>query len=150
MKILIINPGSTSTKVAIFEDEKMVVQENIPQPVETRLIASLPSKTSTIFDQLDLRKKIVESFLTKHNIKVSDLSAIAARGGPLPPAEGGTYVIDEKLIDATRNRYATEHTSLLAALIAYELGLSAKIPMFIVDLVSVDEWNDVARLSGLP
>lgn len=144
MFILVINPGSTSTKVAIFEDEKLLAQENLAHPTNEL------SKFSKIFDQLDYRKNIVEGFLKKHNLSIEKIDAIAARGGPLPPSEGGAYVIDEKLIDATRNRYAAEHPSLLAALIAYEIGKPLNKKMFIVDPVSVDEWNDVARYSGLP
>ncbi len=144
MKILVINPGSTSTKVAIFEDEDLLVQETLRHANEE--LAQFPD----IFSQIDFRKRIVEDFLERNNIDTNELSAIAARGGPLPPAEGGTYLIDENLVDATRNHYVTEHPSLLAALIAHELAGPLGIESFVVDPVSVDEWDDLARISGMP
>ncbi|MDD2716837.1 MAG: butyrate kinase [Candidatus Wallbacteria bacterium] len=144
MKILVINPGSTSTKVAVFEDDKLLFDETLRHSSEQ--LKAFPD----IFSQQDFRKKIIHDFLSKHNLKMSDFAGIAARGGPLPPSEGGTYIVDENLLFATRNLYVTEHPSLLAALIAADLGKEANLKSYIVDPVSVDEWHELSRFSGMP
>ncbi|MDD5092434.1 MAG: butyrate kinase, partial [Candidatus Wallbacteria bacterium] len=144
MKILVINPGSTSTKAAVFNDETMLFQESIRHSAEE--LSQFPD----IFSQLDYRRKMVRDFLDRNGVTPADLAAIAARGGPLPPAEGGTYAVNDELLEATRNHYATEHPSLLAVLIADSIGRSAGIPSYMSDPVSVDEWEETARFSGMP
>jgi len=144
MKILVINPGSTSTKIAVYNDEMQVLEESLRHDVEVL------SKFKDIFSQLDFRAGIISDFLSKNNLALSEFDAIAARGGTLPPAEGGTYKVDESLLDATKNHYVAEHPSLLGALIADSLSKEAGIPAFITDPVSVDEWHELSRFSGLP
>lgn len=142
MKILVINPGSTSTKVSIFENEHPIHEATIRHSVKEL------EGFDSIFDQLDFRLKIVEDFLKQNKIELSDISAIAARGGPLPPAEGGTYIVDEEFIHITREEFVTEHPSLLAALIANKLAEKAGINAYVTDPVSVDEWHPYSRYSG--
>jgi len=144
MKILVINPGSTSTKVAVFEDESQILEESLRHSVDEL------SKFPDIFSQLDFRTKIITDFLNKNDLKLTDFCSIAARGGTLPPAEGGTYKVDDSLIYSTKNEFVAEHPSLLGALIADSLSKQSGVPAFITDPVSVDEWHELSRFSGLP
>jgi len=145
MKILVINPGASSTKVAVFEDKKKVVQENLEHSVEEL------DKYPTTMDQKSLRANAVEKFLKSHALSIEDFDAIAARGGILPPVEGGTYEVDENMVDYLVNKSKVQHASNLAAVIGYELSkrASKSIPVFITDPVSVDEMIPEARLSGI-
>lgn len=145
MKILVINPGATSTKVAIFEDKNKLVQENLQHSVEEL------ERFPTVMDQKKLREEAIIKFLEKNNFKVEDLDAIAARGGILPPVESGTYRVGEKMVDYLLNKTKVQHASNLAAVIGYELAKNCKkeIPVYITDPVSVDEMIPEARLSGI-
>ncbi len=145
MKILVINPGATSTKVALFNEKNKEIVESIFHPVEEL------DKCNTVNEQASLREKQILEFLEKYSIKVSELSAIACRGGILPPVESGTFTVDETMIDYLENKSPVQHASNLAAIIGYKLSkLSGKdIPVFITDPVSVDEMIPEARLSGI-
>ncbi len=141
-KILVINPGGTSTKVAYFEGEKEVVRDVIKHDLKEL------SKFKKITDQYELRKDLVLKFLEKNGIDVRQLSAVVGRGGLLRPLESGTYIINEKMIYDSKNS-SFEHASNLGPIIAYEIAKPYGIPAYIVDPVVVDEMDDVARLSGL-
>jgi len=145
-KILVINPGSTSTKLSIFEDNKEVISENIEHS------ASEIENCRTIMDQLPFRKKCVEDFLERHNISINELDAIAARGGALPPVKSGTYLVDENIVNYLKTKPRVEHASNLAAVMAFELSKSSSkdLPAFITDPISVDEFIPEARISGIP
>ena len=143
-RLLIINPGGGSTKVAIFENETEVVSETIRHAPEEL------KKFDTTLDQLDYRTKLVREFIEKSGYRVEDFDAVVSRGGAFLPLESGTYLINEKLIEDVRNgRVQTDHASNLGVLIAYELIKNTKIPGYFVDPVSVDEFDDTSRLSGL-
>ena len=143
LKILVINPGSTSTKVAYFEDETRVWQEDIFYSQDQ--LAAFDS----YLDQVELRKNDIVELVKNHNLELAKLSAIAARGGPFKPLISGTYTIDEKLIHDIKNKQVrADHISNIAALIAYELGKVYQLPAFFTDPVSVDEFEPVARISG--
>ena len=143
MKILVINPGSTSTKVGIYEGLEEVVVENITINAEEL------SKYDDLYDQTEMRYTQVIDFLEKNNLKAEDLGVIVSRGGMLPPVHTGAYVVDDSLCDIMRNKPAQIHASNLGALIAREISKSANIPAYIYDAVSVDELSDLARLSGV-
>lgn len=143
-RILVINPGSSSTKVAVFEDKKKIAEKNITHSAEEL------KKFKKSIDQEPLRRKAVEDFIDEVGYRIEDFSAIAARGGVLEPVPGGTYVVDEYMVDYLINRSPVDHVSNLAAIIGYKLGKSHGIPCFIVDPVSVDELCDEARFSGIP
>lgn len=143
MKILVINPGSTSTKVGIYEDLNEIVVENIA------IAAEQLKKFDDLYDQTDMRLEQVLSFLTEHSLKPQDLDVIVSRGGLLPPVHAGAYVIDDKLCHIMRHQPAQIHASNLGALIAREISKLAGIPSYIYDAVSVDELSDLARLSGV-
>lgn len=142
--ILAINPGSTSTKIALFENDEERFRTNIEHPAEE--IAKYP----TIGAQYEMRKSAVLQALTEAGHSLDSLSAIAARGACLPPLQGGAYRINQAMVDLIRNRPLIEHASNVSPLIAYELGEKQGIPSFIYDAISVDELDDLARVTGLP
>lgn len=145
MKILVINPGATSTKVAVFNGKNKVLQENLQHSIEEL------EKYKTVMEQKDMRKEAIMKFLEKSNLSLEDFDAIAARGGILPPVESGTYLVDEYMVDYLTNKTKVQHASNLAAVIGYELAKSCDkgLPVYITDPVSVDEMIPEARLSGI-
>ncbi len=142
-RLLVINPGSTSTKIAVFEDEKIFFEKTLRHSVEEL------SKYEKIFDQYEFRKDIILETLTKNKIDINSLTGIVGRGGLLKPIEGGTYEVNEKMIEDLKIGVQGEHASNLGGIIAYEIGQELGIKAFIVDPVVVDELKDVARISGL-
>lgn len=144
-KILSINPGATSTKVALYDNETPVKVETIRHSPE-----DLSSFESTL-DQLDYRKRLVLKFLEENEAKVIELSAVVGRGGPFKPLESGTYRVSEKMLSDIRSgNVQADHPSNLGALIAHEIVRGTNVPALIVDPVSVDEFIPEARISGLP
>lgn len=142
--ILVINPGSTSTKIALFKNAQCIKQSNLPHSVEEI------KNYSTIYDQKDMRRDIVLNWLKEESIPFNDLSCVVGRGGLLRPIPGGTYSITQKMLDDLKIGYQAEHASNLGGIIAFEIANMCNIPAFIVDPVAVDEFNEVARVSGLP
>ncbi|MGI9952760.1 butyrate kinase [Moorellaceae bacterium AZ2] len=143
-KILVLNPGSTSTKIALFEDEREVFRKEIEHPSQEL------SRFPRVLDQLEFRREAILETLKENHVEVKELSAIAARGGPLPPVSGGAYVVNEKMLEVLRSDKIPEHASSLAALIAYDIASPLGIPAMIYDAVSTDEMEEIARLSGMP
>jgi len=142
--ILTINPGSTSTKVALYEDEHPLFVETIPHPAEE--IAAFPR----IADQYAFRRDAVLSLLDEQGVRLDSLDAVVGRGGILRPIPSGTYRVNERMLDELRHPKEREHASNLGAIIADEIARRAGIPAFIVDPVCVDEFDEIARISGLP
>ncbi len=144
MKILAINPGSTSTKIAAYADETCLWNEVINHPAED--IKSF----AHVGDQYEYRINTILSTLAAHDTALEEFSAIAGRGGLLKPVTGGTYRVDEHLVDELHHAPGGEHASNLGGIIAYHLARRIGRPAYIVDPVAVDELEPVARLSGLP
>lgn len=142
MKILAINPGSTSTKISIFEDTNLLFEEVLRHPAEEL------SKYPTLKDQYGYREDMITAFIKSKGFSVKDIDAIAARGGLIGPIEGGTYKIDEKLAERLGTNMV--HASNLAGLIAYDLTKEYNIPSFITNPVTVDEMEDIAKITGIP
>lgn len=143
-RILAINPGSTSTKIAIFDNEKEVFEETL------RHSAEKIHTFEKIYDQYDFRKKVILDVLNEKGINLTKLDAIVGRGGLLKPIEGGTYRVTDKMVDDLKVGVLGEHASNLGGILAKEIADQLNIPAFIVDPVVVDEMQDVARLSGMP
>jgi butyrate kinase len=143
-KILSINPGSTSTKIAVYENEKCIFVENISHQ-EAEL---LPFEN--LIDQFDLRKQYVEKSIIAHNITMSELSAVVGRGGQLIPMKSGGYMITQDMLDELRSERTRPHASNLGALIAYSIAEPLGIPAYIYDAVSSDEFKDIAHVTGIP
>ncbi len=143
-EILVINPGSTSTKIGVFSDETMLFDVTLRHSAEE--IGRYP----TIADQKDFRKELVKKALEDNRYDLHQLSAVSARGGLIAPLPGGTYAINDKLLHDSRVGVSGQHASNLGALIAHEIGQELGIPAFVVDPPVVDELMDKARISGHP
>ncbi len=142
-KILTINPGSTSTKVSVFENEDEIIGTSISH---SRLELE---PFERVWDQYEFRKKLIKELLEENGIKPSDLSAVVGRGGLFRPVVGGTYKVNQLMIEDGRRAARGEHASNLGAVLAYGLGWDFKLPSFIVDPPSVDEFFPPARISGI-
>jgi butyrate kinase len=143
-RILAINPGSTSTKIALYDNEKEVFETTLRHPSDEI------DKFDKIFDQYDFRKNVILETLNEQGINLTKLSAVVGRGGLLKPIEGGTYQVDENMLEDLKVGVLGEHASNLGGIIAYEIASQLNIPSFIVDPVVVDELQAVARISGMP
>lgn len=144
--ILVINPGSTSTKLALFKDSEVTGEHTIRHsPHELNEFASL-------YEQRAFRKALIISFLESAGHPLAEIDAIIGRGGMLRPLEGGTYVVNDDMIEDLRSAKYGEHASNLGAILAKELSLETgkEIPAYIADPVVVDEMDPVAKLSGHP
>ncbi|WP_425447604.1 butyrate kinase [Dethiothermospora halolimnae] len=143
-RLLVINPGSTSTKIAIFDNEKLVLEETLRHSSEEL------KDFETIFDQYEFRKNIILEILNEKGINITKLSGVVGRGGLLKPISGGTYEVNDKMLEDLKVGVLGEHASNIGGVIAYEIASQLNIPSFIVDPVVVDEMDDVARISGMP
>ena len=143
MKILVINPGATSTKIAVFEDENEVMRVGIDHDAEEM------AKYDRIVDQMPFRRDIILKTLEEKGYKLEDFDAICGRGGLLKHIPSGTYKVNDAVIRDIKNPPYGEHAANLGSYISKELADQVGIPAFFVDPVSVDELQDVARYSGL-
>ena len=139
IKSLIINPGSTSTKIGVFEDETLLFEETLRHSTEE--IAQYAS----IVDQKDFRKQIILDLLDKKNFDIKSLQVVVGRGGMLKPIPGGTYAVSDELLHDLKIGVQGQHASNLGGILAREIGDS-----IIVDPVVVDELIPIARYSGVP
>ncbi|MBD5541123.1 MAG: butyrate kinase [Lachnospiraceae bacterium] len=144
IKSLIINPGSTSTKIGVFEDETLLFEETLRHSTEE--IASYAS----IVDQKDFRKDIILNLLDSKNFDIKSLNVVVGRGGMLKPIPGGTYAVSDSLLEDLKKGVQGQHASNLGGILAREIGDSIGVPSYIVDPVVVDELEDIARYSGVP
>ena len=144
MKLLIINPGSTSTKVAIFENETSILDKTIRHEISD--LAQFDKLT----DQYDFRKQIIMDQVEASGIQLTELAAVVGRGGLIKPLSGGTYAVNEAMIRDLHIGVQGEHASNLGGLIASEIAKHIGKPAFIVDPVVVDELMDISRVSGHP
>ncbi|XZI99292.1 butyrate kinase [Clostridium perfringens] len=143
-KLLIINQGSTSTKIGVYEGEKEILEETLRHSAEEIL------KYDTIFDQLDFRKEVILKVLKEKGIDINELDAVVGRGGMLKPIEGGTYEVNEAMVEDLKIGVQGPHASNLGGILSNEIAKEIGKRAFIVDPVVVDEMEDVARLSGVP
>ncbi|MGL4730382.1 MAG: butyrate kinase [Clostridium sp.] len=142
--ILVINPGSTSTKLAIFNGENCIVSNNLSHDVEE--IKSF----DCIYDQKDMRIKVILQWLSEKGIELNELKAVVGRGGLLRPMPGGTYEVTDKMIEDLKIGIQGQHASNLGGIIAKEIAKKTNVSAYIVDPVAVDEICDEARISGIP
>ncbi|MDD2573039.1 MAG: butyrate kinase [Bacillota bacterium] len=142
--VLAINPGSTSTKVALFKDNKNVRQRNLSHSVEVL------DKLGKVAGQYEYRLGIILGWLKEEGIELKSLDAVAGRGGLLAPIPGGTYIVTSKMLDDLETAARGEHASNLGAMLAKGIADRAGVSAFIADPVSVDEFEDIARISGIP
>lgn len=142
--ILTINPGSTSTKFAVYRGKEVVFKETIKHKDEELMVYN------SIADQLDYRAELLLSYLKKHDVDYNELNGVVGRGGFLRSLPSGTYLVDDLMLDDLKTAKLGEHASNLGALIAQKIASQVNIPAFIVDPIVVDEFEKEARISGIP
>ena len=142
-KILVINPGSTSTKIAVFQGDKEKWTESIKHSLEEL------KAYNTIYDQLDMRRDLIRACLTKHGESLESFGAVAARGGALPPVKSGAYEVNEKMVETLKNHPVDQHASNLGAGIALSLANEIGVKAYIYDAITVDEMTEVNKITGL-
>ena len=143
MRILVINPGATSTKIAVYEDETEVFSATLSHAPEEL------SGFSRVVDQLPLRERLVRSALQNAGYATASFDAVCSRGGLVRHIPSGTYAIDDQVIHDIYHPPFGEHASSLGPLIAHSIAAEAQIPAYLVDPVSVDELQPLARVTGL-
>ena len=143
VKSLIINPGSTSTKIGVFEDETLLFEETLRHSTEEI------SQYASIVDQKDFRKKIITDLLKEKDFDIKSLGMVVGRGGMLKPIPGGTYEVTDDLLEDLKIGKQGQHASNLGGILAREIADEIGVPSYIVDPVVVDELAPVARYSGV-
>lgn len=141
-RILVINPGSTSTKIGVFDNELSIFEKTIRHEMDYL------SQFDSIIEQYEFRKQTILESLDKEGINVSKLSAVCGRGGLLRPIEGGTYRVNDLMLTDLKAGFSGEHASNLGGILAHEIASGLNIPAYIVDPVVVDELEPIARISG--
>jgi len=141
---LIINPGSTSTKISIFENDKEIITQTIRHSTEKI------NSYKEIYDQFDFRKELIMKTLSDKNIDLSKFSAIIARGGNMKPVVGGTYQVNEEMLKDLKIGVMGQHASNLGGGLAYSIATELGLNAYVVDPVVVDEFEPLARISGTP
>lgn len=142
--MLIINPGSTSTKIALWHDAEEIFSQTIIHTAQEL------KQLSGLADQFEYRKNLILDALLAHQIRLSDLSCIVARGGMLPPIHCGGYEVNDEMIDFLTNHPRMEHASNLGAIIAAAIARPLNIPAYIYDAVVADEMPEIAHITGFP
>lgn len=142
-QILVINPGSTSTKIALYDEQGQLWDQNIGHSLEEL------SHYDTILDQLPMRTALVRDCLTRKGSSPAQLKAIVSRGGPFARVHSGAYVINEAMLEKIRTDPVDQHASNLGAGIAWAIAREEDIPAYIYDAVTVDEMLPVTRITGL-
>ncbi len=143
MNILVINPGGTSTKISVFENENEIFKKSIKHTQEDL------NNFETVFDQYKYRKDLILNTLSENGFQMSNFNCVVGRGGLMKAISGGTYKVNEKMIEDLRNAINGEHASNLGAVLAKNIAEEIKVPSFVVDPVSVDEFQEISRITGL-
>ncbi|MDD5676679.1 MAG: butyrate kinase [Kiritimatiellae bacterium] len=142
--ILAVNPGSTSTKLSVFDGEREYIQGNVVHSAENL------KPFRRITDQIEFRMNLIHHFLQDNRVDIRTLKAVVGRGGLLKPIRSGVYRVNAAMLEDLRSGRFGEHASNLGGILAHGLAGEAGCPAYIVDPVVVDEMDDVARLSGMP
>lgn len=142
--MLIINPGSTSTKMALFDGFLELSSETIRHNPEEL------ARFDNVADQFDYRMSAIDPWIESLATPMTELSAVVGRGAPVKPLEGGSYAISDRMIDDLKTMRYSNHASNLGAIIARHLGERYGVPSLISDPITVDNFTDIARISGVP
>lgn len=144
-QILAINPGATSTKIALFEDDEMLFKENISHSLDEL------SKYANINEQYEMRFTSILSVLDNYRVNLKRITAVVGRGGLLPPVMAGAYEVNQDVLDCLKYHPVVEHASNLGAPLARGISNLAMVDCraFIYDPVTVDQFTDIARISGM-
>lgn len=142
MKVLVINPGATSTKVAVFEEEQELLKKSIVHTAQEL------EGFDRVIDQADFRQRAVLEAVAEGGFRLEDFDAVCGRGGLYRPIPSGTYAVSDRVMQDVEQAPYGEHPSNLGAYLARRIGDLAGIPAFFVDPVCVDEMTEVAHVSG--
>lgn len=142
-KLLILNPGSTSTKIAVYEDETQLFVESISHS------ADVIAQYDLIVDQFEFRRDMILDVLKEKGVALDSLTGIVARGGLLPPLKAGAYIVNDDMVWQLKNKPVMEHASNLGAVIADSIAKPLGIPAYIYDGVTVDEMLPILKITGL-
>ena len=143
-RIFTINPGSTSTKLALFENNMKILQTSVTHDAE--VLNSFP----TVNDQFEYRMGVIKDFVEKNDIELDNIDAFVGRGGGCWPVPSGTFEVNDLLLNDIRNNVGrTIHPSVLGVQLAYEMQQQYGGRLFMVDPICVDEYTDVARVTGV-
>jgi butyrate kinase len=143
-KILIVNLGSTSTKVGVFEGGSSLINESVSHPAEEL------KEFKSIFDQYGIRKEAILSTLEKHGVSLDGFDAIACRGGNTKPIPGGIYSICPEMLDDMKSGKFGQHPNIVGGIVTHDLGKEKNIPVLTMDPPTTDEFWPLARYSGIP
>ncbi|MGE5678203.1 MAG: butyrate kinase [Pseudomonadota bacterium] len=144
IRILAVNPGSTSTKIALYENDNPIYAENLFHPAEEI------RKYGRISDQYEFRRSVIMEAVKEHGTDLNEIDAIVGRGGNMKPVQGGTYLINEAMLEDLKIGVMGQHASNLGGIIADAIARPLYIPSYVVDPVVVDEFEELARVSGIP
>jgi len=144
LKILAINPGSTSTKISLYENEIPIFTKNLSHSAEEI------KKYDKISDQYEFRKEIILNAVKESGTDLSEIDVIVGRGGNMKPVQGGTYEINEAMVKDLKIGVMGQHASNLGGIIAHSIATELGICSYVVDPVVVDEFEEYARISGMP
>jgi len=142
--IIVVNPGSTSTKMALFKGKKCLSSDEVTHPSDQL------AGYENVADQFDLRMSGINKWLEGQNIESREVAAVAGRGAPMRPLESGIYSINDKMLDDLKKMRYSNHASNLGPIIADFLGKKFSVPAIIVDPVTIDDFTEYARISGIP
>lgn len=142
MKVLVINPGATSTKVAVFEEEQELLKKSIIHTAQEL------EGFDRVIDQADFRQRAVLEAVAEGGFRLEDFDAVCGRGGLYRPIPSGTYAVSDRVMQDVEQAPYGEHPSNLGAYLARRIGDLVGIPAFFVDPVCVDEMTEVAHVSG--
>lgn len=142
MKVLVINPGATSTKVAVFEEEQELLKKSIVHTAQEL------EGFGRVIDQADFRQRAVLEAVAEGGFRLEDFDAVCGRGGLYRPIPSGTYAVSDRVMQDVEQAPYGEHPSNLGAYLARRIGDLVGIPAFFVDPVCVDEMTEVAHVSG--
>ena len=143
-KLLIVNPGSTSTKVAVYYGSERKFSETISHPAQEL------QPFANVLDQADYRAGVIARCLEQAGLSAGDMDGVIAIGGLLKPVDSGVYRVSEAMLRDLRSRVYGEHAANLGAVIADGIGRKYGLPAFVGDPITVDEMQPLARVSGHP
>ena len=143
-RLLILNPGSTSTKIAVYEGEAPLFVESITHTPEEL------APFDHVADQFEFRRDLVLNCLKNHRVSLDSLTAVVSRGGLLAPIEAGAYEVNDDMVWQLKNKPQNEHASNVGAVIAREISRALSIPAYIYDGITVDELLPINKITGLP
>ena len=142
--LIIINPGSTSTKTALFDGERKISEEVVRHDKDEL------GKFDNVADQFELRMQAIDGWIKSLNLDAADIKAVVGRGAPVKPLAGGSYSINQQMLDDLKSARYANHASNLGAIIAHHLGEHYGVPSLISDPVTTDNFTEIARISGVP